>query len=69
MRWHLIERAGAAVAECSTDVVDLIRLSIERVAHHQEDTRRPQAVDLCGYRFGRRLAKYDLIHLTEEYAS
>jgi hypothetical protein len=57
------------VAECSTDVVDLIRLSIERVAHHQEDTRRPQAVDLCGYRFGRRLAKYDLIHLTEEYAS
>jgi hypothetical protein len=49
--------------------VDLICVSIKRVAHHQEDTCRSQAVDLGGYRLGRRLAKYDLIHLTEEYAS
>ena len=69
MRRHAIERAGAAVAERTADLVDLIRVSIERVAHHQEDTCRPQAVDLRGYRLGRRLAKYDLIHLTEEYAS
>ncbi len=69
MRWHLIERAGAAIAECLADLVDLIRVSVERVAHHQEDTCRPQPVDLRGYSLGRRFAKYDLIHFTEEYAS
>ena len=69
MRWHAIERAGAAVAERLADLIDLIRVSIERVAHHQEDTRRPQPLDLRRYRFGRRLAKYDFIHLTEQYAS
>jgi hypothetical protein len=69
MRGQAIERAGAAVAERSADLVDLIRVSIKRVAYHQEDTCRSQAVDLGGYRLGRRLAKYDLVHLTEEYAS
>ena len=69
MRWHAIERAGAAVAEHSADLVNLIRVSIERVAHHQEDTCRTQSVGLQGYRFGRRIAKYDLIHLTEQCAT
>jgi hypothetical protein len=61
MRWHAIERADAAVTERSADPVDLIRVSIKRAAHHQEDTCRPQALYPRGYRLGRRLAKYDLI--------
>jgi hypothetical protein len=35
----------------------------------RKDVCRPQPVGLRGYSLGRRPAKYDLIHLTEEYAS
>ena len=41
VRRHPVEAAGTAVAERSAHLVDLVRRLIERVAHHQEDTRRP----------------------------
>jgi hypothetical protein len=41
MRWHAIERAGAAAAKRSTNFVNLISVLIERAAHHQEDTSGP----------------------------
>ena len=62
-------RDGEARADPKLGLLLAIRVSIERVAHHQEDTCRTQSVGLQGYRFGRRIAKYDFIHLTEQCAT
>ena len=66
---HVVEQAGKPVAKRAAHLVDLVRVSIEGVAHHQEETCRLKALHLAGYRFSRWLAKDDLIHFAEDHAS
>jgi hypothetical protein len=52
MRWHPIKDAGASVAKPTADPVDLVCVTIEGIAHHQEDPRRSEALHLVGYCLG-----------------
>jgi hypothetical protein len=66
---HSIEATGTSIAERAPHLVDLVRVSIERMAHHQEHAVRPETLRLLGYGFGGRLAEHHLVHLTENYAT
>ena len=69
VRRHPVEAAGAAIAERAAHLLDLVRVPVERVAHHQENARRAEALRLRGHRLRRRLAEHHLIHLAEDHAS
>src|SRR5262245_50609928 len=69
MRRHLVEAADAAMAEAAAHLFDLLRVAVERMAHHQEYARGAKTCSLGGYGFGCWLAKHDLVHLSEDDTS
>jgi hypothetical protein len=69
MCWHSIEDAGAAVTEGTANVLDLVRLAVERAAYHQEDPSRVGLRYLLGDRVRCGCAERYLLHATENDAT
>jgi len=65
VRRHVVEHAGAAVAERSPHLGDLVGLTVQRAADHQEDALGLNAARLFGDRLRGRLAEGHRLHLAE----